>query len=312
MQSQLGKLASWFVGLMAVVAIVWYFRPEDFAGMVRAVGVAGILGWTVATLAARIAHGETTVAPLAALGHPIRRTDVFWIGWVRTFASQVLPLSGIAAYAQAVRAKTRISWSSLAALATPQFVLAATALGVIGCTGVLLNTPFEGGVKPTLLAIYVGVIVASLLIATGAAGIIERLPFGIAERASQTAQTLRELSGTRGLLAKLVFYHLLVIVFRGVRLWMLFELVGVSLTWEQAILLVAVAESTMLIQLTPGGLGLREGAILGGAALVGVGAPAAAGVALIDRLLVIAITALLTPPSLRVLRSDHGKQDCLD
>ena len=69
------------------------------------------------------------------------------------------------------------------------------------------------------------------------------------------------------------------------------------------VLLIAIAESTLLIQLTPGGLGLREGAILGGAALLGIPVTLATSVALLDRLLVMALTALLTPPAMGVLKA---------
>jgi uncharacterized membrane protein YbhN (UPF0104 family) len=64
----------------------------------------------------------------------------------------------------------------------------------------------------------------------------------------------------------------------------------------------AIAESALLLNVTPGGLGVREGALLGGAALVGVDAPVAASVALIDRLFMIAVTTLLAAPGYVVLR----------
>ncbi|NNC55529.1 MAG: hypothetical protein HKO07_07395 [Pseudomonadales bacterium] len=99
-------------------------------------GVLGVVVWSTLTITARIFLARTTVEPMIALGHPFSLSDAFWTGWIRTFANQVVPMSGIAAYAKVLRDKTHISWSELAALAAPQYVLAAAALGVVGLIAV--------------------------------------------------------------------------------------------------------------------------------------------------------------------------------
>ncbi len=302
MRQQLAKAGSWLLGLGALVLIVWWFRPADFVDTFRSLGIAGILAWSVLTIVARFSHGETTVIPLNALGLPISRADVFWIGWLRTFASQLVPLAGIAAYAHALRTRTNISWSALAALATPQFVLAATALGLFGIAALLSRGGFADPAVVILLAVYVGLTIASYAIAHGAPWVLGLLPGSLKERGRETADTLARLRDTRGLVPWLVVFHLLVIVLRGARLWLIFYCVGIELGISDTLVLVAIAESTMLIQVTPGSLGLREGAIIGGAALAGIDAATATAVALVDRSLVVAITALLTPPSVMILK----------
>ena len=89
-------------------------------------------------------------------------------------------------------------------------------------------------------------------------------------------------------------------------MWLLFAASGMPLEWNEILLVVAVAESSILVQLTPGGLGVREGAVLAAALLVGVPTELAAGVALLDRLLIVAVTALLTPPAIVILRGSAG------
>ncbi len=295
------RMLAWVAGVSALVAMFVFFRPIGIGALIRSLGFSGISIWIVLTVIARIVLGETTIAPMAAMGYRLKRTEAFWIGWLRTFANQIMPVSGVVAYAHAVRARTNISWSEFAAMATPQFVLAATALGTIGLLAVAVNTGSLGSSSVLIALVYLGVIVASLAVTRSAAWIIDVLPAQLSKRARQTSTALRKIATTRGLIIRLVLYHAIVILLRGLRVWLLFAAVGVSLSWNEALLVVAIAESTLLIQVTPGGLGLREGAIVGGAALVGVPASIAAGVAILDRVLVVALIALLTPPSIAVL-----------
>ncbi len=296
------KLLSWLLGIALLVAIVLFFRPQEFVATIASVGALGLLQWVLLTLIARIASAETTVAPLKVLGFNMRRLDAFWIGWIRTFANQILPFTGIAAYAHAVRDRVGISWSELASLASPQFFLAATALGLVGLLATAVNIDALGLLAYILTATYFSVVFVSIAVATGAAWLIESLPERLSSRASKTAAALRRLAQRRNLIARLVMYHVIVILLRGCRLWVLFMAAGASPEWREMLLIAAIAESTMLIQLTPGGLGLREGAVLGGASLVGIAAPVAVSVALIDRLLVVAITTLLALPAFRIYR----------
>jgi uncharacterized membrane protein YbhN (UPF0104 family) len=289
--------------LVGLVIVIGYFQPENLLPMIRSLGAAGIAVWVLLTVAARLIQAETTAAPLLAMGYPIRRRDAFWIGWIRTFANQILPTAGVAAYAQAIRHKTQISWSELAVLAAPQYILVAAALGLVGLLATACNLEALQTNFVALAVIYSGVIVASVALTMGAHWMLSLLPIALKARAQQASMALRKFVDYPGLIARVVAYHSIAILLRGGRLWLLFVAAGIDLNWREALLIIAVAESSMLIQLTPGGLGIREGAILGGAALIAMPTQVAAGVALIDRLLVVAITVLMTPPAIAALKS---------
>ena len=298
------KPLSWLAGIAGLAVIIGYFGVGSIVDALRGVGLATIALWVLLTLIARVALAETTVAPLQVLGFRMWRSDAFWVGWLRTFANQVFPAAGLVAYVHAIRRKVGISWSELAALASPQFVLAAAALGVIGLAGALLNPQLLGERLWLFLSVYGAVLLGALLIARGAHWLTRLLPQALNERVGATSRSLRDFARRPSLLLLIVACHAAVILLRGLRLWLLFEAAGIDLAWNEALLVVVVAESSMLIQLTPGGMGIREGAVLAGALLVGIPAEVAAGVAIVDRMLVIAITALLTPPALLVLRSE--------
>jgi uncharacterized membrane protein YbhN (UPF0104 family) len=297
------KLLSWVAGLGGLAAVVWYYGPENIPEMMRSVGPAGVAGWMVATVVARVIQAETTLVPLRALGFSMKRSVAFWVGWLRTFANQIFPAAGVIAYTQALRRKLDISWSELASLASPQFVLLAAGLGFVGLIATLANPQILGQSKYVLLLLYSGVLAGALVVTYAAPTFAKVLPEEIADRISETSEALRRFLRQPRLIVLVIGCHIAVILLRGLRMWILFAAGGVALEWNEILLVVAVAESSALVQLTPGGLGLREGAVLAGALLLGVPTEAAAGVALIDRLFIIAITVLLTPPALLALRS---------
>ena len=107
------------------------------------------------------------------------------------------------------------------------------------------------------------------------------------------------------MILKLFLFHVAAGLLRGGRIWFPFAAAGISLDWAELLLVLAIAESALLLNVTPGGLGIREGDVLGGAALLGIEAPIAASVALIDRLFMLAITTLLAAPAFVVLRRPH-------
>lgn len=299
------QIISWCIGVTAVIGIVWSFGPDGLADTLRGLGWGGLFAWLGLTILARLMLAETAVLPLATLGFRLRRSDAFWIGCIRTFANQILPLSGIAAFAHIIRRRVSISWSELAALASPQFVLALAALGIVGLLAVLANIALLQSTALALGALYTAVLVLALSISNGAAWVIDSMPEGLSSKAASTADALRKLSAHPWLVFRLILYHCIAIICRGGRIWILFAAAGISLNGSETLLLLAIAESTMLLNITPGALGVREGAILGGAALIGVPIETAAGVAIVDRLLLVAMTVLLTPPAVAVLKSGY-------
>jgi uncharacterized membrane protein YbhN (UPF0104 family) len=296
-QRQLHRL-SWFGGVLGLALVVWYLQPTDLLGTLRSVGIGGVLGWIALTLAARLALAEITVLPIHALGFPISRADAFWIGWIRTFSNQVFPFSGLAYYAHRIRKRSGISWTELAALSSPQLLLAATAIGLIGVVATAINFSTIGKAAfPSFIAF--GVVASgSLLIAVRSAQVIEWFPKTAMAYLRGLAEPVGRLAKHPSLVRRLVTFHCVTILLRGGRLWILFAAAGVQLSWHEVLLVLAVAESSLLLQVTPGGLGVREGVIVGAAMLFQIAPEAAASVAVIDRLFTVAVTTIMATPAI--------------
>lgn len=303
MQSANVRLLAWCAGLAGTIVIIAWFWPADFGGTIHAVGFGGLLGWLALTLAARWLLVEVTVRPLAVFGYTLTRADAFWLGWLRSFANQLLPLSGVALYVRQVRRRTGSSWSELASLAAPQYLLASTAVGVVGLAAITINARHMGSGTLPLAAAFALLTLVSTLLADRANVLPRLLPAALAARLRRSAEAFRRLARAPGLAWQLVLLHTAVILLRGGRIGLLFVAAGTAIGWQDALLLVALTEATALIQLTPGGLGLREGAVVGTAVILGLSPETGAAVALIDRSLILAVTATLALPAAAMLRN---------
>lgn len=302
MRNRLRPLASWLVGVLGLAFIVWRFPLSDFGAQITKIGLPGYSVWLLLTLLARLALVEVTIRPIRALGFELHRLDAFWIGWVRTFANQIVPLSGLALFTRELRRKTEVPWSGLMALSAPMFLLAASAVSILGLVAVSAGSIYLGSSAIAMLLAFTLLGAGSTLAATHAAWVLDRLPGTLSLFGKESADAFRRLSVGRGLVLQIIGFHLMAMILRGGRIWLLFMIVGVELPMSGALLVAAMAESAALFQLTPGGLGLREGAIIGGSALLGVATELGAVVALIDRLFLVTITALLAVPGFWIIR----------
>ncbi len=300
------KILSWIVGFGILIMLFIWIDSDELSRIFTMIGYVGVLVWLIFTLLARLLYTEVTVLPLSVFNAKIDRFDVFWINWVRTFANQILPLSGLAIYAKVIKNRTGISWSELSALATPQFFISALAVGLLGCLASLVVFGLErsGLVLCTLFAC-VSIFSLALIIRT--ATVMRALPKSLSSRLMNSAEAFDKISSRPQLILLLLVCYFGIVLLRVGRLWLLFKLSGLQLEWQTVLILGVIAESTLLIQLTPGGIGLREGSIFAGAVLLGVDSNIAASVAIIDRLLVIVMTVIFVLPSCYFLWKGQAK-----
>lgn len=304
MRRRVVTVSSWLAGLCGIAAIVYFVRPGDFGSALGLVGIHGGSLWLLLTLIARLFLVETTVLPLEALGFSFGRMNAFWLGWVRSFSNQILPLSGLAVYAHEIRRRTDIPWSGMAALSTPQFFLAATSLGVVGIFAAILGANVIGQAAAPTAIVFALIGSGSFIVAYKVSWLLGLLPDSLSTKAVDAARAFATIAEKPNLLTKLIACHLGALLLRGGRVLVLFYAIGQAMEWREALLLLAIIESAAVFQLTPGGLGLREGAIVGAAVLLGIPAETGATVALIDRLFVIGTTSLLLAPAIAFVRKD--------
>ena len=295
--SQRTNTVSWVVGIIALGGVVWYFRPEGFLESLQVVGWQGAVSWVAITIIARAFYSEVPARLLGALGYSIRRMQLYAIAWLRTFSNQVVPMSGIAVYLQQVRQKSGASWQDLAASSSQQVFVGLAALGVVGVAAVLVNIRAINNAAIPLLLMFSAIAVGAIAASLGVSWVLQRIPARLKERIADASASFTKLAGNRSLVITLIGVQVVGVLLRGARLWLLFVLLGVSIDWQQALLIIALAEATILVAITPGGLGIREAIIIGGASLLGIPTEVSVTVSLIDRLFVVVLAGFFAGPS---------------
>ncbi|MDY7093326.1 MAG: lysylphosphatidylglycerol synthase transmembrane domain-containing protein [Acidobacteriota bacterium] len=300
-RQQLTALGSWLLGLALLVAVAMAgdFSREQVLQVLSPLAVAG---WILVTLLARLLQVEILVRPIYAWGGTLGRSDAFWLGWLRSFFNQVVPLSGLAVYAGVIKRRSGLAWGQVAALASPQFLLALLASSLFGAVMVSTNLERLGNTGLPLLAAFLGVgILVAVLIARGGHG-LSFAPAFIRQRLETAREAWILFSRRHDMLWGLLVLHILSTLFRATRLWILFAASGADLPVALILLLIAVSDFSFLLQITPGGLGIKEAALVGIAAFLGIDTQITAAVALADRVLILSITTLLAGPGFWALR----------
>lgn len=292
----------WSIGVASLAGIVWYFRPDNFISSLQRVGLIGVTGWLAATLMARLLITQVPMSLLRTLGYELNRLQILSIAWLRTFSNQIVPMTGVAVYIQQIRNQSGASWQDLAAASSQQFFIGAGGLGIIGVLAVLCNVQVTANATVPLLLVFAGLASVALAAALGVSWVIRKLPHVLVRRFAAASESFSKLASFPKLIISLVSLHSAAILLRGARIWLLFAAVGVGLNWREALLIIALAEATVLIAVTPGGLGVREAIIIGGASLLDIPTDIAVTVSLIDRLFVVGLTGIMTIPSALYLR----------
>jgi uncharacterized membrane protein YbhN (UPF0104 family) len=292
------QLVTWLVGLLTVVGLTVIFDAEAMLSAVMRIPLWAIAAWSALTIASRVAAALVTLVPVRALGGDISLLESFCIGWTRTFLNQVVPVSGVAYSAGFIRERSGLSWGQVSALAAPLYAYAVVATGIFGVCAVASNVHSLGAASIPLLGLFIPMIAALRVLDFVSSN--ERLRFlrKVKSRLQPTFRSVQVLRDRKGLTSQIVALHGAALGFRAARLWVLFVALGLEADIAHILMLSSLGEVAFLVQLTPGGLGLREGALVSGSMLIPMAPQAIAVVAIVDRVLAISIVTICSPLAL--------------
>lgn len=291
------RLVRVVAAVLLVGGTVWWLGPElarlpantEFQWqplLLAALLVIATLALMSLSLRAAIRAGtETDASPLALL---IRIT--VW----RSFAGLLLPLGALGSALLLLRHWAGVSWTassrivvllSVTQIAT-MLALSAAALIWIGLREDVMEVAQLG---MTLLGCAL-LILFSWMQRHALLPLLLKwrisLPQVLAENANRPQSEWRSVSWLIALQAALF-------VCRGARLLAIAHVLGYSLGPIEALVVAALAELAIIINLTPGGLGVREVVILTLGTLFGLEPAAGLAIALLDRLILTAVVAAL-------------------
>lgn len=297
MKKQWLKLCSWTVGVGGAVGICYYYGFDDLVELVSSLPLICLLSWAALTLIIRIFMTETLVRPIVAMGGHINRFDAFCMGWIKTFFNQIVPMSGIAYLAGFVKVRSEMEWGNVAALTSPLLLLASQATAFVGFGAVLFNATVLGNHVFPLAMIFVAVGVLAVSLNSTTIYRLRLLPDAVRRMLAPGVDALGVINKRPFLAATIFFLHVLILLLRSLRLLILFWAAGFDLSFGSVLLITALGSIALLVQITPGGIGLQEGILVASSSLLGIDPVVTAGMAVVDRLLTLSFVGLMTAPA---------------
>jgi uncharacterized membrane protein YbhN (UPF0104 family) len=221
-----------------------------------------------------------------------------------TMANYYLPVrGGMLVRAAYMKWVYRFPLSQYAAVTVSITGLTILTAAVVGLMGVGIIAATEGGADTRALWAFGGVgvaVVLGLVIAIAVSGV-----FDGDGRLAQSAAAFRSGMGlwvhARGRLAIFLGWTLLVFGAQAMRLWLSFRAVGVTVSVGSMLVIQAMAFVVFVLALTPGNIGLKEGAVVFAASLLGIDPALALLASLIDRAGALVVTFGVGSVSLRYL-----------
>lgn len=282
------------IAIAALALMVGYLATQrDLVSALRSVPP-----WTVAALVliSGVALLVQALQFRSALGihaidMPVKEATA--VTAANTMANYYLPVRGgmvfRAAYMYRVYRFPVAQYAAVTIAVTGLTILTAAAIGVVGLVLIGLT---DGDVSTRALGVFAG-IGAATAVAVG-------LVFGLSalfRGDSRVARLMADFRSAMGLwlasrqqLASFLGWTVLLFATQALRLWLSFEAVGVTLSFADMLVIQAMSAVAFILALTPGNIGIKEGAIVFAAGLLGVDPALALLASLLDRAAAILVT----------------------
>lgn len=221
-----------------------------------------------------------------------------------TMANYYLPARGgmvvRAAYMKRVYAFPLARYGALTVSITGLTIIVAA---LIGTAGIAIGAVVSGELDRRALFAFGGV-----ALAVGLGMAIAMLLSGFARGDGRFAEVVRSFRAgvtmwvdDRGGLAVFLFWTVALFAAQGLRLWLSFRAVGVSVSFSGMMIIQAMAAMAFVLALTPGNIGIKEGAVVFSASLLGIDPDIALLASLIDRAAALIVTFGVGLASVRFL-----------
>ena len=203
-----------------------------------------------------------------------------------TMANYYLPARGgtvvRAAYMKRVYRFPLTQYAAVTVSVTGLTMLTAAVFGFLGLLMVGLT---DGDVDDRVLASFVGVVVAATLGVVLAIAVTRMFKSGsrLARIAGEFRSGMSLWANSRGRLAVFLLWTVLLFGSQAFRLWLSFRAVGVTVGLGSILVIQALVSVAFILALTPGNIGVKEGAIVFAAGFLGVDPGLALLASLVDR-----------------------------
>jgi len=296
--------------LVAILACWgWFLRAHwhRFArlGDVDAGGLAALLALTVAGFVLR---GVVLRWVSGHVGARLGLRESWHIAAATTFLNYLPVKAGIGAQTVYLKAVHKLPYARFAACFAATYLTQFLAISGVGLA-ICLGLHAAGAGQPVLTAGFA----AFLAVCVVAALTPARWHYeGGSKLLSSLAHALaswHRLRRARGLLARIVFVQLVLILLRGCRLYVSFRLLGYEVSFPGAVMMTLAGFVIHLLGVVPGSLGTREAAMAGLGAVLGTPVEASLLAATLDRAAIMAVAFTWGPAASGLMLRGRRRAD---
>jgi uncharacterized membrane protein YbhN (UPF0104 family) len=227
-----------------------------------------------------------------ALGVSLTLNESIGLAAVNTLANQLPFAGGLVAKGVYLKQRHKLAYTHFLSATMALYICFVAVNGAVGLT-VLGGWALVGGVEvpPALVLGFSGMVasVMSLWLPVDALS----LPGKLGKRLMQLAEGWRVLSQNKHLVDIMAGFQVLTTLLFAARFWIAFHALSQDVTYAQCLLFSSATVLTRLVNIAPGGLGVREGIVAGVASLLGFEAGVSAVAVGIDRLVATSVIIVL-------------------
>ncbi len=310
-----GKRLGTVIALVALAAMLGYLASQsDILDAIRTIPVwmaVVIVAVSAGALVVQAVQFQTALR-IQQIDMPLLESTALTAA--NTMANYYLPARGgmvvRAAYMKRVYAFPLARYGALTVSVTGLTILVAALIGVVG---IAVNAAIDGELDQRALVAFGGIAVA-VVVGVGSAMLLT----GFAKGDGRFAETVRSFRAgiamwidDRGGLAVFLFWTVALFAAQGLRLWLAFRAVGVSVSFSGMMIIQGMAAMAFVLALTPGNVGIKEGAVVFSSSLLGIDPGIALLASLIDRAAALVVTFGVGLASVRFLsrRTALGSND---
>ena len=233
-------------------------------------------------------------------GVKVTRKELFGLASVTRFTNQFTP-SYVGASFRGVyfKKKYNVSYTKFSSSFAVSNILQLLISGVVAVAAyaVLKFSDFQfqemAAIGITIVVLISVMFMPLRLISKTLKRLYKKFPYKPLERLSVLPDEFAKVRSHRGVLPRAIGWMLTMILSSGALIWLLYGSVGVSVSPLAALFIGALGSWGLVLSITPGGLGVREGIMAFSAHLLGIDITTTVVVALLQRVAVSAVSGIL-------------------
>jgi len=272
---------------VAFLLLLVYVGRQHLDGLTRLADASPLLValMILGFVASRLIYSLVVKLALEHLRFSIGLWELYLLTHIMSYANLFLPRMGLGAPALYLKLKHNVSYAVFGSLLLPALVLHVAAAGALGliCQAVLwvANPALLDG---RITAMFVAVLLSGLAAAVIRVPIPARFQGRLAQFARRLMDAWAALGSNRGLIGQILALRVAFLLVNAARLYVGFRAIGVNVPYAGVIIASLLADLSMLVAITPAGLGLREAVVAFTAHLLGTDPAAALSAAVLDRI----------------------------